>query len=227
MASVCNPSDFQGEYTFQLAGQTTISGESQAASSLGRITLDGNGGVTGYASAMFSGVLQGNPVTGTYEAKTDCTVTWQLQDDSGGYQHFSGVATPGAQSVRFKQTDPGGLKDGLMTKTATECQVTDLAKQYDVTFSGSTSAGEVSAQGEMTGDGNGNFKLTRKGNTNATDVTITIQPDCTVNLVIELPAEHGHATTEMNLQGVVTVGKQILAIQTDPGNMVAAKFTAR
>jgi hypothetical protein len=78
----------------------------------------------------------------------------------------------------------------------------------------------------MTADDSGNFKLTRKGNSAETDVTIAVNDDCTVDLVLLLPAEHGSATTTLNLQGVLTTSKQILAMQTDAGAMVAAKFTA-
>ena len=49
----------------------------------------------GYSSTHFSGFLQGNPVTGAYEAHNDCSLTWTLQDDSGNYQHFTGTMTPG------------------------------------------------------------------------------------------------------------------------------------
>ena len=87
--------------------------------------------------------------------------------------------------------------------------------------------GAISAKGLMTADVNGNFKLTAKGNPRATSVTFTLDPDCTVELEIALPSEHGETITPMKLRGILTNGgKQILAIQTDPGAMVSAKFTA-
>lgn len=236
-AAACNPKDLQGPYAFQLSGQTTISGESQPATSLGRIVFDGAGGIAGTASSMFAGYLLGNPVTGSYEAHTDCSVSWSLQDDSGAYQHFSGVATPGAQTVEFRQTDPGGLRHGLLSKTSNACQAADLAnKKYDFTLSGTTipmdSAGgagtPLSARGTMMADPNGNFKLSVQGNSGATDVTLTLDSDCTVEMELSLPAAHNESVTPMTLRGVLTRGgQQILAIQTDPGAMVSAKFTAR
>src|SRR5687767_700603 len=74
-ADVCNPANLIGPYTFQLSGTTTISGASKPATSLARVVFDGNGNVSGTASSMFEGFLLGNPVTGTYTAKPDCTVS--------------------------------------------------------------------------------------------------------------------------------------------------------
>src|ERR1700730_9416796 len=88
-ADVCNPADLIGPYAFQLSGTTKISGTPKPTASLGRIVFDGEGNLSGTASAMFEGLLLGNPVTGTYEAKSDCTVAWKIQDDSGAFQHFS------------------------------------------------------------------------------------------------------------------------------------------
>src|SRR3954467_358547 len=84
-AAVCNPAALAGPYAFQLSGSTDISGKPQPTSSLGRLVFDGKGNVTGTSSAMLAGFLQGNPVTGAYEAKEDCSLTWKLQDDSGAY----------------------------------------------------------------------------------------------------------------------------------------------
>src|SRR5207249_5086028 len=94
--------------------------------------------VTGTASATFSGVLLGNPVTGTYEAKSDCSVIWKLQDDSGAFQNFSGTLSPDGTRVQFRQTDPGGAQRGIMEKTSDTCSAADLQKKYKFTISGST-----------------------------------------------------------------------------------------
>src|ERR1035438_6571279 len=81
-ADVCNPADLVGPYAFQLTGSTDISGEPHPTASLGRIVFDGTGNLSGTASATFRGLLLGNPVTGSYETKSDCSVSWKLQDDS-------------------------------------------------------------------------------------------------------------------------------------------------
>jgi hypothetical protein len=165
-ADVCNPADLVGPYAFQLTGSTDISGTPRPTASLGRIVFDGRDSLSGTASATFRGLLLGNPVTGSYEAKWDCSVTWQLQDDSGAFQHFSGTLSPDGTRVQFKQTDPGGAQRGIMQKTSDTCSPADLQKEYYFTVSGSTRAmqpGEVghavSAKGKVDIAENGSFQI--------------------------------------------------------------------
>jgi hypothetical protein len=235
-ADICNPEALQGTFGFQISGNTTISGESQPVTSIGRIVLDGEGGISGYSSVMFAGLLLGNPVTGTYEASKDCTVSWSLQDDSGAFQHFSGVATADANRVRFRQTDPGTAQNGVLARTADACKISDLRQDYDFQLSGSftpmspgDAAATLDAKGRIASDAKGNFILTLLGNPAAkTLVTVTVDPDCTAHFDLALPSEDGKTPALLTLRGIVVDGaKQILAIQTDPGWMLSAKFTAR
>ncbi len=220
-AGVCDPADLVGPYAFQLTGSTDISGTPQPTASLGRLAFDGRGSLSGTASATFRGLLLGNPVTGSYEAKSDCSVIWTLQDDSGGFQNFSGTLSTDGTRVQFTQTDPGGAQRGIMQKTSDACSAADLLKKYDFTVSGSTSpmqAGEVahtvSAKGTLDIAENGSFQL---------------ESDCSVQFELTLPDQDGQDTevSPMAMLGfLVNGGKEILAFQTDPGAMVAARFTS-
>ena len=220
-AGLCNPADLVGTYAFQLTGLTDISGTPRPTASLGRIVFDGRGNVSGTASATFSGLLLGNPVTGTYEAKADCSVTWQLQDDSGGYQHFSGTLSPDGTRVQFKQTDAGGAQRGIMKRVPDACSASDLRKKYDYYVSGSTTPmlpGEVgrrvSAKGTLDVSENGSFQA---------------DSDCSVRFVLTLPSQEGAPAgpLTLNMRGfLVEGGREILAFQTDPGAMVAARLTS-
>jgi hypothetical protein len=218
-ADRCNPADLVGPYAFQLTGSTDISGTPQPTASLGRIVFDGSGSLSGTASATFRGLLLGNPVTGSYEAKADCSVTWKLQDDSGGFQNFSGTLSTDGTRVQFKQTDPGGAQRGIMQKTSDTCSATDLLKTYRFTVSGSTTPmqpGEiphtVSATGTLDIAENGSFQ---------------VESDCSVRFGLPLPAQDGDSVepSPMTMRGfLVNGGKEILAFQTDPGAMVAARL---
>jgi hypothetical protein len=220
-ADVCNPAALIGPYAFQLTGSTDISGTPKPTVSLGRIEFDGRGSLSGTASATFRGLLLGNPVTGSYEAKPDCSVIWKLQDDSGGFQHFSGTLSTDGASVQFKQIDPGGPERGTMKKTSDTCSAADLLKKYYFTVSGSTTpmqAGDVphtvSAKGTLDIAENGSFQ---------------VESDCSVRFGLTLPAQAGRVAepSPMAMRGfLVNGGKEILAFQTDPGAMVAARFTS-
>jgi hypothetical protein len=221
-AAFCDPADLVGPYAFQLTGSTDISGRPQPTASLGRIAFDGRGSLSGTASATFRGLLLGNPVTGSYQANSDCSVIWKLQDDSGGFQNFSGTLSTDGTRVQFTQTDPGGAQRGIMQKTSDTCSATDLLKKYDFTVSGSTTpmqAGEVahtvSAKGTLDIAENGSFQ---------------VESDCSVRFEWTLPDRDGQVTgpLPMAMRGfLVNGGKEILAFQTDPGAMVAARFTSR
>jgi hypothetical protein len=220
-ADVCNPADLVGPYAFQLTGSTDISGTPKPTASLGRISFDGYGSLSGTASAAFRGLLLGNPVTGSYEAKSDCSVIWKLQDDSGGFQNFRGKLSTDGTSVQFKQADPGGAQRGIMQKTSDTCSAADLLKKYYFTVSGSTTPmqpGEVphkvSAKGPLDIAENGSFQ---------------VQSDCPVQFGLTLPSQDGPVAepSPMTMRGfLVNGGKEILAFQTDPGAMVAARFSS-
>jgi hypothetical protein len=232
--SVCDPKKFQGAYGAQLSGDTTISGTPTPVAAIGRLDFDGLGSVTGYMSVNFTGYLLGNPVTGKYDAHSDCSINWSLQDDSGAYQHFSGTMTGDLLRVQFRQTDKGGADHGVMIRTPKACSAGTLLKRYTFTISGSTTpmlpgetAHNVSSTGAIDVTGTGNLTLTADGPHAATAGTVAVDSDCIVNMQLALSVGDSDATVPMKLRGVLMDdGKEIRAIQTDPGTTVIAKFTS-
>lgn len=85
-ADVCSITELQGPYGIQLSGTSSISGTPTQVVGVARVVFAGDGVLSGYSSVSFNGLLLGNPVSGTYEVKTDCSMTYSLQDDSA---HFS------------------------------------------------------------------------------------------------------------------------------------------
>ena len=183
-ADVCNPAKLEGAYGFQLSGRTTISGDSKAVVSVGRLVFDGHGVLTGYASVNFAGYFLGNPVTGAYEAHDDCAITWSLQDDSGAFQHFGGKLTPDNSAAEFHQSDAGDAQNGILQKVAADCSVKGLAQLYSFGIAGSTTpmnpgdvARRISAAGSVEPDAAGNLKITVPGDAAPTAGTITVDSD--------------------------------------------------
>jgi hypothetical protein len=220
-AEICDPARVVGPYAVQISGTTTISGDPKPTTSLGSIVFDGNGSVSGTTSTMFSGYLLGKPVTGTYDAKLDCSIVWKLQDDSGAFQHFGGTYSADGARAQFKQTDPGGPLDGIMEKTPDTCSAASLKEAYSYTVAGSTTpmqdgdeARTVSAKGTLDVAASGSFQ---------------VQSDCSVLFRLTVPGKtpEGEAPFPMNMRGfLVNGGNEILAFQTDPGAMVAARLRA-
>lgn len=228
-ADICSPTDIHGPYGFQLAGTTTISGAETPIASVGRLVFDGVASIGGVSSVNFNGLFLGNPVTGNYEIKTDCTITLNLQDTSGAFQHFSGKAAPGGNRVEIQQSDPGTGERGLMVRSADGCNATGFRGQYNFTMSGSAtplasegSKGSGSAKALVQADGNGNLMVLR-GNAK-TSGTYTVDTDCFVQ--VDFGLAEGVSSTSIKLRGVlVNGGKEMLAIETDPGQVAAVRFS--
>jgi hypothetical protein len=226
---VCNPAHLQGAYGFQLSGRTTISGSSKPVASIGRLEFDGHGVLSGTSSVNFAGYFLGNPVTGKYEAHDDCTLSWSVQDDSGGWQHFEGRLTPDLSSAQFRQTDAGGAQNGTMQKVSPTCSTNGLAQRYGFTVTGTVipmnpgdpAAHRIESAGTAETDPAGALKLTI-GSTTGTG-TISIDGDCIATVALTLPSGDTLA-----LRGVlVNSGKRILAVETDPGTTATGSFTAK
>ena len=220
-AGACNPADLVGPYAFQLTGSTEISGTPKPAVSLGRISFEERGSLSGTASATFRGLLLGNAVTGSYEAKSDCSVIWTLRDDSGGLQNFSGTLSTDGTSVPFKQTDPGSAQRGIMKKIPGACSAADLRQNYSYTISGSTTP-MLPGQVPHTVSAKGTLDIARNG-------SLQVESDCSVTFGFTLPPQDGQVDQPppMNMRGfLVNGGKEILAFQTDPGAMVSASLTS-
>ena len=189
-AQVCTPRNFSGAYGYQLSGNTTISGDSKPVAAIGRLEFNDQGGVAGVGSVNFAGYFLGNPVTGSYEVHTDCTISWSLQDTSGAFQHFSGTVGPDLQRATFRQTDPGGAGGGTLAKLASDCS--NAASQGSFTFSISGGAipmnpGEVahkiSFEGTVTADAAGNLSLLRDGVATPAG-TAAVGADCIVDMTV-------------------------------------------
>jgi hypothetical protein len=216
-ANVCSETEVQGPYGALLSGVTRIAGTPKPAVSLARLVFNPDKTVSGYSSVSFDGLLLGNPVTGTFEIKSDCTMTWSLQDDSGAFQHFSGTVTPGGSNVEFRQTDPDTGQRGIMERTSDSCTAQDLKPRYAFTM--------ASAKGTLDVTPDGSFTIS-SGTIEGPPIdlpasgTFTVDSDCIVHIVF--------GDGEINLRGVlVNKGAEILAIQIDPGKTVSARFTAR
>jgi len=232
-AQVCGRDDVSGAYGFQLSGTTSIGADGpQPMVAIGRLVFDGQGGVTGVSSADLAGYFLGNPVTGSYTFKSDCSLTFALQDDSGAFQHFTGLAKPGGASIEIHQSDPDTGERGAMERTLESCDAASLRGAYNFTLSGIASqfdteeapGSKISIAGTVTADGAGNLTFT----TSAGKTTGSYQLDSGCVAEIELGILEGNSAGILKLRGVlVKQGKLLLAVESDPARIASARFTAQ
>lgn len=229
-ADVCNPVDIHGPYGFQLAGTTTISGSETPIAAVGRLDFDGaTAAISGVSSVNFNGLFLGNPVTGKYEAKTDCTMTFSLQDTSGAFQHFSGKSAPDGNRVEIQQTDPGTHERGVIVRLADGCNAAGFRGEFHFTIAGHAtplvsegSKGTGSAKATVEADGSGNLVVVHEKS--KTSGMYAVDSDCFVQLDFGLA--DGDSSSSVKMRGIlVNGGKEVLAIETDPEQVGSARFS--
>jgi hypothetical protein len=230
-AQACGYYDVQGAYGIQLSGTTTVGVDGrQPLASVGRLVFDDDGGVTGITSVDMAGYFLGNPVTGTYTFTTQCALTFDLRDDSGGLEHFRGIAIPGGASVRIQQTDEDTGETGVLERTPSGCGNPSFQGAYDFTLSGTASQFDTqerpgsafSIHGTVIADGAGNLVFqTAAGKTTG---SYSLDSDCVAE--IELGLVTGDSAGILKLRGVlVKNGKLLLAVESDPARIATARFT--
>ncbi|MBZ5582319.1 MAG: hypothetical protein LAQ30_08980 [Acidobacteriia bacterium] len=227
-ADFCSKNDVQGAYGFQLAGVNTISGFAKASATIGRIAFQSDGTLSGYSSVNFNGLFLGNPVTGTWDVKPDCAITWNLQDDSGGYQHFAGKTVPGGSRVEFRQSDPGADGAGIMKKTPETCGVAAFQGQYGLTMAGISTPFAGGAPKQLSAvavaDADGAGALTLLYPSDKSTGSYDVDSDCFMEIRFTLPSG-GAAAGAVKLRGIlVDDGREALAVQSDPKDVSAARF---
>jgi hypothetical protein len=206
-AQVCSRTDLSGAYGFRLAGTSTIAGTPKPIAAVGRLVFE-SGRITGTSSVNFDGLFLGNPVTGTYAfQEANCSITFELQDDSGAWQRFGGTLAPGGQRGQFHQTDPGAGGSGSLERTPDTCNAGNLRGRYTVSI-GSQKTTTVA-------DGNGNLSWSSGDAQN--NGTYQVDSDCFVEV-----------NFGVRLRGViVNGGRTVLAVQADPGKVATATFNAQ
>ena len=233
-ADVCGRNDVYGSYGFQLTGTTTIGVNGpQPQAAMGRLQFGDDRVVSGVSSVNLNGYFLGNPVTGTYEFHTDCTLTFQLQDDSGAFQHFQGLATSGGKSVEIHQTDPGAGGRGVLDRTPASCSAASLKGSYALAITGTASQfatdqtpGAVfSLGGTLDADGAGNLALTTADGAKTTG-SYTVDSDCIAEMQVGVTA--GDSAGIVKVRGVlVKDGKLVLGVESDPAHTAAVRLTAK
>jgi hypothetical protein len=202
-ADVCGADDLSGSYGFLLSGTNTISGTTKPSASIGRLNIESGGAISGTSSVNFNGLFLGNPVTGKYTFQTDCSFTFELQDTSGGWQHFRGTLRPGGARGDFRQTDPGTGLRGELHRLADSCAASAFRGKYGVTILGRKTVTIADGNGALAGETNSG--------------TYTVDPDCFVDIKFGL-----------QLRGIlVDGGRTVLAVQSDPLTVSTATFTAQ
>jgi hypothetical protein len=112
----CSTRTVEGEFSLLAQGQTEDLQHTTA--NLGRIVVDGNGGLTGSLTVSVSGrIARAQHVNGTYVVNPDCTGTEQFTigaDPTVRSADF--VIAERGREIQFLETDSGTVFSGTATR---------------------------------------------------------------------------------------------------------------
>jgi len=79
---------------------------------VGQVTLDGRGNISGTETFTLNGVVSKNTVTGTYTENSNCTGTWQVSPKGGSATNFDMVVVNSGKELLLIQIDSGTVTAG-------------------------------------------------------------------------------------------------------------------
>jgi hypothetical protein len=188
--SACSNSTLNGTYFYVLSGNVFSSAQQSFVpyAELGKFTADGNGGISGQATASVNFAIGAVSLSGSYAVQGNCTGTIALNTIGLTIQIISG-----GQSAIFVSSSANVVITGQAYRAAStggaQCGKGSLNGGYGYVLSGAIvdSSGEFyySEAGQVTADGNGNltdtnvYNLGGGGNSDSGSGTYTINSDCT------------------------------------------------
>ena len=116
----CDATSLNGAYGYNLSGFAyDVQGNFYTLAAIGRMTPDGNGGLSGAETFSLDGNILHRTYTGTYTVNSDCTGSMVLQVSQGSATsttHADLVAVNNSKEVKFIQTDTNVIFSGTLTK---------------------------------------------------------------------------------------------------------------
>jgi hypothetical protein len=223
----CSNSTLTGTY-FYLSNGSAISG-SQALpfAELSEFVFDGNGGVRGQAATSDNGTFATFSFTGIYAVQTGCKGTLSLTINPPAAGPFNFEVEDGGKTLSMSFSGAGAVIVGRAYQVSTgtvQCGRGLLTGSYGFQFRGVSGGVQVSEEGQMVSDGNGNLTVTAALNTNGATTQISstgnysLRSDCSGSVFLANPA--GNATYSI---AIVDSGKSILFFEADAGTTVSGK----
>lgn len=112
--TACSQTTIRGNYGYDISGTFFLSPTVPLQlASVGRMTFDGAGNMTGTDTNSFGGLITVNPITGTYQLARDCTGTLTVVFPQGTITTALSVVDNGKEIFTI-ETLPGTVIRGVM-----------------------------------------------------------------------------------------------------------------
>jgi hypothetical protein len=82
------------------------------ADTVGQVTLDGEGRISGTETFTNNGIVTALAVAGTYTENANCTGTWQITPTGGTASNFNAVVVNSGKELLLLQTDANTFAAG-------------------------------------------------------------------------------------------------------------------
>jgi len=160
----CTNTNLNGALFYTLAGTIKSGATNVSYQEQGKVTADGNGGLSGTTTTSIAGVIATLPVTGSYAILANCSGTATLTTSANTAQLTLQLVNGGALTLAMVTSSGSGeLADGRFFRSAnatgSQCGNGTLAGTYGVLISGGTYAGTVrtayESDGQLVFDGQG------------------------------------------------------------------------
>lgn len=192
--SGCSVGTLRGAYIYAQDG-FTIAGETASQrtpfAQAGREIFNGDGTMSGIATANFNGALVRVTYTGTYTAEPDCTGAVTFTDSVGVVSHYDIAIEDGGAEFGFVQTDANVVTAGYeRRRTASQgpCSLATLQGNYvyagdgfDVAGAGSTERTPFATAGREVYAGDGTISGIDTTSTNGVAARTTYTSTYTIN----------------------------------------------
>ena len=222
-SSVCTNSSLNGTYFYLLTGEIT-SGFSPYAE-LGKLVLDGQGGVSGQSKASIGGVLQSNSLSGSYAVMGNCTGTMNLSVNSQAGIAFDFQIVAGGHGALIAFSSSGGVLIGHAYRSSGQCGNQSLSSAYGYVLIGVVpvqfSNTQYSDAGQVTFDGKGGLTVVSRVNIGNGPSSVngtgaySVASDC--GGIAQVTAQN----SVMNYVIAVVEGGSVLFLETDRGTTVS------
>lgn len=219
----CSNANLKGNYGY--AGtDTDTSGNLQA--SIGHVTANGKGALTGTQTQSVDGTIVTAPVTGTYTVNADCTGSGTIKSKGKNGSNFDLTVLSGGKRVQTVTTDSGVIGTSYAeAQGSATCTKAGVKGTFGVQSTGVfLTVGPVAFNGLLTLDGAGNLSGTASGSVDgqtfsqqSVSGTYTIKSNCTGTMTFQISGEQEQHAGFV----VVNGGAGMLLLETDTGTVVS------
>lgn len=226
-SAACSNATLAGNYGFTITG---VDGTGQLSASVGQLTADGKGNVTGIFTVSNAGVISTNvALTGTYSVNTNCTGATTITPSGGAATSFSLVVVSSGAQFELAETKAGTSQYGyalaqgkaICTNAGIKGTAGFRGGGYDSSLSPNAWAGQVKLDGlgGVTGSETASFGGSIQ--TFTLTGTYSVSSNCTGTATF-----NGGPTPAHTYFVIVNGGKSAMQIQTD-ANTIFTNFVQK